>query len=90
MSVYYKYALDGSKLVVLSYIDDFVYWYTSEELGKWVLDTLRKVFHVNFLVCSHLFMSIIILQIKYHYISVDQARYATSVVEKYLDTAKIK
>ena len=30
MSVYYKYAQDGSKLVVLSYVDDCVYWYTYE------------------------------------------------------------
>ena len=27
MSIYYKYALDGAKIVVLSYIDDCVYWY---------------------------------------------------------------
>ena len=25
--VYYKYAPDGPKLVVLSYVDDCVYWY---------------------------------------------------------------
>ena len=30
MYVYYKYASDGSKLVVLSYVDDCVYYYTSE------------------------------------------------------------
>ena len=30
MSIYYKYAPYGSKLVVLSYVDDFVYWYKSE------------------------------------------------------------
>ena len=34
MSIYYKYAPDGSKLFVLSYVDDCVYCYTSEELGK--------------------------------------------------------
>ena len=34
MSIYYMYALDGSKIVVLSYFDDFVYWYNSEALGK--------------------------------------------------------
>ena len=34
MSIYYKYSPDGSKLVVLSYFDDCVYWYTSEELQK--------------------------------------------------------
>ena len=28
MSVYYKYSPDGSKLVLLFYVDDFVYWYT--------------------------------------------------------------
>ena len=33
MSIYYKYAPDGSKTVVLSYVYDFVYWYTSEALG---------------------------------------------------------
>ena len=27
---------------------------------------------------------------KYHYISVDQARYATSIVAKYLDAATVK
>ena len=35
-------------------------------------------------------MSIIISQLKHHSISVDQARYATSVVAKYLDTATVK
>ena len=27
MSIYYKYAPDGSKIVVLSYVDYCVYWY---------------------------------------------------------------
>ena len=34
ISIYYKYATDGSKIVVLSYVDDCVYWYTNEDLGK--------------------------------------------------------
>ena len=34
MSIYYKYAPYGSKIVVLSYVDDCVYWYTYEALGK--------------------------------------------------------
>ena len=54
------------------------------------VDTLGKRFHVNFLGCAHWFMSIIISQLKDHSISVDQARYATSIVEKYLDTATVK
>ena len=35
ISIYYKYAPDGSKIVVLYYVDDCVYWYTNEDLGKW-------------------------------------------------------
>ena len=49
MSIYYKYAPYGSKNVVLSYVDDRVYWYTNEDIRKWVVDTLGKRFHVNFL-----------------------------------------
>ena len=90
MSIYYKYALDGSKIVVLSYVDDCVYWYTNEYPGKLFVDNLGKIFHVNFLIYAHWFMSIIIYQLKDHYISVDQDRYATSVVAKYLDTAVVK
>ena len=34
MSVYFKYAPDETKNVVLSYVDDCVYWYTSEAIKK--------------------------------------------------------
>ena len=53
MSIYYKYALGGSNLVVLSYAGDHLFWYTSEELGKWFAGTLLKRFHVNFLGYAH-------------------------------------
>ena len=29
MSIYYKYTLDGSKIVVSSYVDDCDYWYAN-------------------------------------------------------------
>ena len=45
---------------------------------------------MNFLGYAHWFMSIRISQLKDHSISVDQARYATSVVTKYLYTATVK
>ena len=90
MSIYYKYTPDGSKIIVLSYVDDCVYWYTNEDLGKWFVETLEKRFHVNFLGFAHWFMSIRISQLKDHSISVYQARYATSIVAKYLDTATVK
>ena len=90
MFIYYKYPPDGTKNVVLSYADDCVYWYTSETLVKWFVNTLGKIFHVNFLGYAHWFMSIIISQMKYHSISVYQDIYANSIVEKYLDTATVK
>ena len=90
MSIYYKYEPDGSKIVVLSYVDDCVYWYTNEDIGKWFVDTLEKRFHVNFLGFSHWFMSIRISQLKDNSISVDQARYATSILARNLDTAIVK
>ena len=90
MSIYYNYAHDGSKIVVLSYVDDCVYWYKNEDIGKCFIDTLGKRFHVNFLGFAHWFMSIKSSQLKDHSISVDQAIYATSIVAKYLDTATVK
>ena len=54
------------------------------------MDTLVKIFHVNFLVYAHWFMPIRISKMKDHSISVDQARYATYIVEKYLDTDTVK
>ena len=90
MSIYYKYAPDGSKKIVLYYVDDCVYWYTNEDLGKQFVDTLGKRFHVNFLGYAHWFVSIRIYQLKDNSISVNQARYATSIVKKYLYTATVK
>ena len=34
MSIHYKYAPDGSKISILYYVDDCVYWYTCEAIGK--------------------------------------------------------
>ena len=45
---------------------------------------------MNFLGYAHWFMSRRISQMKYHSIYVYQARYATSIVETYLDTATVK
>ena len=86
----YKYAPDGSKIVILSCVDNCVYFYTNESLGKCFVDTLENRFHVNFLGYAHWFMSIIISQMKDHSISVDQDKYSTSIVAKYLDTATFK
>ena len=76
MSIYYNYSPDGTYIVVLSYVDDCLYWYASEALGKWFVDALGKIFHVNLLGCVHWFMSIRISQMKDHSIYVYQSRYA--------------
>ena len=56
MSIYYKYAPYGSKIIVLYYVDDCVYWYNSEALEKCFVYTLGKRFHVKFLRYAHEFM----------------------------------
>ena len=56
MSIYYKYAPDGTNIVVISYVDDCIYVYNYETLVKWFVDTLGKRFHVSFLGNTHWFM----------------------------------
>ena len=90
MSIYYKYAPYGTKYFVLYYVYYCVYWYTSEALGKYFVNILGKILHVNFLGYAHLFMSNRISQMKVHSISSYQARYETSIIAKYLDTATVK
>ena len=53
------------------------------------MDALGNILHVNFLGYAHWFMSIIISQMKYNSISVDQAIYVTSIVAKQLDAATV-
>ena len=53
MSIFYKHEPDRTKTFVLSYVDDCVYWYTSESLGKWFVYTLGKIFRVNLLRYAH-------------------------------------
>ena len=42
MSIYYKYAPDGSNFFVLSYVDDCVYWYTNEDIVNGLLITWER------------------------------------------------
>ena len=55
MSIYYKYEPYGTKIVVLSYVDDCVYWYNYEALVIFFVDTLGNRFHVKFLGYAHWF-----------------------------------
>ena len=89
MSIFYKYAPYGTNIVVISYGDYFVHWFTSEDIGKWFVGTLWKIFHVKFLGYAHWFMSIRISYMNNHSISVDHSRYAISIVAKYLDNTTV-
>ena len=68
----------------------FFYWYTYEAILKRFVYTIGNILHMNFLVYVHCFMSIKISNMTDHSIPVYQAIYATSVVGKYLDPAKVK
>ena len=54
------------------------------------METLGKIFHMNFLEYVHWFMSIRIYHTKDHSISVYQDTYSTFIVDKYLDTSTVK
>ena len=90
MSVYYRCAPDGSRLVVFSCVDNCLYWYKYDELGNCFLGALGKRLHINVLGYAHMFMSIRISQLWAHYILVYQDIFATYNVANYLDTATIK
>ena len=72
-----------------SYVYDCFQWYTYEYIGKFFVDTLGNIFHVNFLGYSYWFISMRISHMKGHSILVDQARYSTYIVDKYLDTVTV-
>ena len=86
MSICYNSSPDGKILFLKSYVDDCVYQYTYKDLRNWFVDNLVDIFYVNFLGYSHWFMSIDISHLRYHSISVDKTRYATSIVSKYFNT----
>ena len=67
-----------------------MYCYTSKEPVNWFVDTLDIRLHVNVLGYGHYFMSNRISQLRDHGISVNQTRYASSAVGKYLYTDTIK
>ena len=71
MSIYYKYAPNGTEIVVLSYVDYCIYWYASEAIGKWFVETRGNRYHVNFLGYAHWLMSMRISRMKDHFISAD-------------------
>ena len=58
MFIEYNYTSDEGGSVVLSYVDDCLYWYISEDPGKWFVDNLARIFHEKSLGFAHWFMLI--------------------------------
>ena len=54
------------------------------------MDALGNIFHLNLLGYAHWFMSIRMSQMNYYAVSEYWARYATSIVAKYLDNVIVK
>ena len=90
ISIYYKDAPDGTRIFVLFYLYDCEYWYNFEALGKGFWDYLERIFRVKFSGYAQKLMSIRISHTEDHSISVDQARYVTSIVAKYLINSTVK
>ena len=74
-------------LILFWWIFILLYFWSS---WKCFVETLGNIFHVNSLGYEHWFISIRISQTRDYSISVDQARYATYIVVKYLDNATVK
>ena len=54
ISIQHKYEPNVSRLVVLYYVNDCVYWCLCEEIGKWFMyNRLRKRFNMKFLGHAH-------------------------------------
>ena len=83
-------SMHHTEKIVLYYVDYCIYWYTPKAIGKWFVENLGKRLHESFLGNAHWFISIRILYMKDHSISLYQDRYATSVVVKYMNNSTVK
>ena len=71
-------------------MDDCIYYYTSENLGRWFVDALGKRFNVTFLGHAHWLIIIRITQNVDVSVSADQSRYFLAIVNKYLSHAMVR
>ena len=55
--IYYKYEPDGSKLVVLYYVDDCVYWYIKMVFGYYWKEVLCEIIRICTLVYVHYYIT---------------------------------
>jgi hypothetical protein len=81
---------DGSLLRIIFYIDDGLYFATSEGALEKIKEELPSRFNADFQGTIHCYLSGIFHQDKQHTISMDQALYAISIVFRYLDRSGVK
>ena len=81
---------DGSFLRIIFYIDDGLYFATSDGALERFKKELPERFNVVFQGTAHWYLSARIHQDNQNNITMDQARYAKSIVTRYLDGAGVK
>ncbi len=78
---------DGSKLFLLNYVDDMLYYGTDISLVEEFEKQLGNCFNLELLGQVHWYLGTRIRQLSNFDIELDQHRYCRSIVKKYLDSA---
>jgi hypothetical protein len=81
---------DGSKVHLLNYVDDMLYYGTSKSRIKQFEELLTQRFNVELMGQAHWYLATRINQLSNYDIELDQSRYCKSIVKKCLDTAGCK
>jgi hypothetical protein len=80
---------DGTFLRIFIYIDDGLYFATSEGALERFKKELPERFNVDFQGTGHWYISVQIYKDKQNNIKMDQARYARLIITPYLDGARV-
>jgi hypothetical protein len=83
---FWKNFEDGSKIYLLDYVDDCLYYGTSEASLKIFEKEISARFDLTLMGQAHWYLSTRIQQAENFDITVDQSRYCLSIIRRYLDT----
>jgi hypothetical protein len=78
---------DGSKIFILNYVDDMLYYGTDDIKVKAFEAQLSERFNLQLLGQAHWYLGTRINQLSNFDIELDQSRYCLSIVKKYLESA---
>ena len=87
---FWKTFPDGSVIKMLDYVDDLLYFGTSLDALKAFEEAIGKRFDLTLMGQAHWYLATRISQAANFNITVDQSRYCTSVVKRYLEKAGCK